>query len=64
MRIEAQAAAARGLPPRSIVEVGTTIVKENGMLGLFQGVLPRCGLCVAQTLFMVTLPYILKPYGY
>lgn len=64
MRIEAQAAAARGLPPRSIVEVGKTIVKENGVLGLFQGVLPRCGLCVAQTLFMVTLPYILKPYGY
>lgn len=64
MRIEAQAAAARGLASKNIVETAKHIVAENGLVGLFQGVGPRMGLCVVQTLFMVTLPYVLKPYGF
>ena len=63
MRIEAQASAARGLPPRNIMQTCSLIVRENGLLGLFQGVLPRMGLCVGQTLFMVTIPHILKDMG-
>jgi len=63
LRIEAQAAAAKGLPPRNIMETCSSIVKENGVKGLFQGILPRMGLCIAQTFFMITVPYLLKPYG-
>ena len=62
LRIEAQAAAARGLPSRNILATMRDIVRENGVAGLFQGILPRMGLCVAQTFFMVTVPYILKGY--
>lgn len=64
LRIEAQANAAKGLPPKSIVQTAALIIRENGPAGLFQGLLPRMGLCVWQTLFMVTIPYILKPYGF
>lgn len=63
MRIEAQAAAAKGLPPRGIVTVCSDIVKESGVAGLFQGIYPRMGLCIAQTLFMVSVPHVLKQYG-
>ena len=63
MRIEAQASAARGLPSKNILQTAAHIVKENGYVGLFQGVGPRMGLCIVQTLFMVTLPYILKEGG-
>jgi hypothetical protein len=63
IRIEAQANAAKGLPPKSFVQTMNLIVKENGYAGLFQGIIPRMGLSVYQTLFLVTLPYILKPYG-
>lgn len=64
MRIEAQANAAKGLPPRSMWKTGQAIVKESGVKGLFQGILPRMGLCITQTLFLVTIPYLLKPYGF
>jgi hypothetical protein len=64
MRIEAQANAAKGLPPRSFVQTFSHIVKENGYLGLFQGLIPRMGLCIGQTLFLVTVPHLLKPYGF
>lgn len=63
MRIEAQAAAAKGLPSRSITKVCGDIVKESGVVGLFQGIYPRMGLCIAQTLFMVSVPHVLKQYG-
>lgn len=46
MRIEAQAAAARGDPPKGIMSITSMIVKQHGVLGLFQGVIPRMGLCV------------------
>jgi hypothetical protein len=63
MRIDAQARAARGLPSRNLFQTAAAIVSENGALGLFQGIIPRMGLCVGQTLFMVTVPYILKDMG-
>jgi hypothetical protein len=64
MRIEAQANAAKGLPPRSFVQTYQHIVKESGFIGLFQGILPRMGLCVGQTIFLVTIPTLLKKYGF
>lgn len=64
LRIEAQAAAARGQASKTLLETCNLIIKENGVAGLFQGIIPRMGLCISQTLFMVTLPYILKPYGF
>jgi hypothetical protein len=64
MRIQAQAAAAKGLPPMNIFQTASLIVRENGVAGLFQGVWPRMGLCIWQTLFMVTVPHLLKPYGF
>lgn len=64
MRIEAQSRATQNLPPRGFAETFKVIVKESGFKGLFVGIIPRCGLCVAQTLFLVTVPHILKPYGF
>lgn len=52
-RIERQAQAAAGQTPLGMVDVWRQVVKENGFRGLFQGVLPRLGLGVWQTLFMV-----------
>ena len=40
------------------------IVKENGPIGLFQGIVPRMGISVWQTVFMITLPYVMKQYGF
>ena len=44
------------------------IVKENGVGGLFRGIIPRIGLGIWQTLFMVTgakmLKETLKEQGY
>lgn len=64
MRIEAQSNAAKGLPAKGFFDTFSHIVKESGYRGLFQGIAPRCGLCIGQTLFLVTVPHILKPYGF
>jgi hypothetical protein len=64
MRIEAQSNASKGLPPKSFAATYRLIVAENGIKGLFQGIIPRMGLCVGQTLFLVTIPHILKKYGF
>lgn len=64
LRIEAQANGAKGLPPKSVMQTFSLIVKENGPLGLFQGIVPRIGISVWQTVFMITLPYIMKQYGF
>jgi hypothetical protein len=64
LRIEAQAAAAKGLPPRNIVVTCKHIIAESGYLGLFQGIMPRMGLCVWQTLFLVQVPRLLKASGF
>lgn len=63
MRIDAQAAATKGLPSRSFTQTFQHILKENGPAGFFRGVIPRMGLCISQTLFLVTVPKLLKPYG-
>lgn len=53
-RIQAQAAANEGKPSVGMVTTMSTIVKESGVQGLFKGIVPRIGLGVWQTLFMVT----------
>lgn len=60
LRIQAQAAGARGEASQGMLSTAAMIVRQHGVLGLFQGVVPRMGLCVWQTLFMVTVPYIMK----
>ena len=61
-RIVQQHASARGLPSTTMMQTMSMIVKENGAMGLFQGAGPRAGLCVVQTLFMVTIPTLIKEY--
>lgn len=63
LRIEAQANAAKGLPSKNIVQTCKMIVSEAGVAGLFQGIMPRMGLCIWQTLFLVTVPRLLKQAG-
>ena len=60
-RIEMQASAAAGSNAgRSMVKVMGDVVKDQGVAGLFKGVIPRIGLSVWQTLFMVTGARIIK----
>ena len=63
LRIQAQAAAAKGHAAQGITETAKAIIKESGVAGLFKGIVPRLGICVWQTLFMVTVPKLLEPYG-
>jgi hypothetical protein len=48
--------------PQSIHQVFQSIVKTEGMGGLFKGIIPRIGLGIWQTLFMVTGAKLLKQY--
>eukprot|EP00186_Timspurckia_oligopyrenoides_P000232 CAMPEP_0182447532 /NCGR_PEP_ID=MMETSP1172-20130603/17087_1 /TAXON_ID=708627 /ORGANISM="Timspurckia oligopyrenoides, Strain CCMP3278" /LENGTH=278 /DNA_ID=CAMNT_0024644005 /DNA_START=83 /DNA_END=916 /DNA_ORIENTATION=+ len=52
-RIEMQARASHGESKMSMLQVFRMVVKEYGISGLFKGVVPRIGLGVWQTLFMV-----------
>ena len=52
--IQAQAAANAGEPAQSMPETMKMIVAKDGVAGLFKGIVPRIGLGVWQTLFMVT----------
>jgi len=58
-RIEMQARANAGQPHLSMVQVFRMVLKEHGPLGLFQGVIPRIGLNIWQTLFMVSAVHII-----
>lgn len=58
-RIEMQARANAGQPSLGLGQVFSMVYKENGVIGLFQGIIPRIGLNVWQTLFMVTLVHII-----
>lgn len=60
LRIEAQSHAVKGGKSRSVAQTYNHIMAENGIKGFFRGILPRMGLCVAQTVFMVTIPHIMK----
>jgi hypothetical protein len=62
LRIEAQAAAAKGAAPRNIVATAQHILAESGVMGLFRGIGPRVGLCIWQTTFMVQIPRLLQAY--
>lgn len=53
-RIEMQSAASEGRGGRSMVRVIRDVHAESGISGLFKGVVPRIGLSIWQTLFMVT----------
>lgn len=61
-RIEMQASASAGEASRSMVQVMQTIVKHEGMHGLFKGVIPRVFLGIWQTLFMVTGAKLVKNF--
>lgn len=58
-RIEMQARANDGQPKLAMTQVFRLVLKEHGPLGLFQGVLPRIGLNIWQTLFMVSLVHVI-----
>lgn len=58
-RIEMQARANAGETALGLGAVMKMVVRENGALGLFQGVIPRIRLNIWQTLFMVSLVHIL-----
>lgn len=59
-RIEAQARAEAGQRALSMPQVFSLVVREQGVAGLFAGVVPRIGLGIWQTLFMVTGAKIVK----
>lgn len=61
-RIQMQAAASAGEQKRSMMQTFSLIVKEQGPQGLFAGIVPRIGLGIWQTLFMVSGAKILKQY--
>lgn len=53
-RIEAQSRAAAGEPKLGMTAILRHVYAEHGVAGLFKGVIPRIGLGIWQTLFMVT----------
>ena len=55
-----QARASAGQSALSMTGVMKMIVKENGVKGLFQGIIPRIGLGIWQTTFMVTGANIIR----
>jgi hypothetical protein len=63
-RIQMQSAAFEGKPKLSLPSTLSLIVKEQGPTGLFAGIVPRICLGIWQTIFMVTVPKILKEGGY
>lgn len=58
-RIEMQARANDGQKKLSMRQVFRMVLKDHGPLGLFQGVIPRIGLNIWQTLFMVSLVHVI-----
>lgn len=61
-RIEAQARAEAGQASMSMVGVMRHVVQEQGIPGLFKGIVPRIGLGIWQTLFMVTGAKLIKEH--
>jgi len=61
-RIQMQAAAAANEAKLSMVDTMKLVVKQDGPLGLYKGIVPRVCLGMWQTLFMVTGAKVLKPY--
>eukprot|EP01065_Artemidia_motanka_P035584 TRINITY_DN43496_c0_g1_i1.p1 TRINITY_DN43496_c0_g1~~TRINITY_DN43496_c0_g1_i1.p1 ORF type:complete len:304 (+),score=80.57 TRINITY_DN43496_c0_g1_i1:67-912(+) len=61
-RIEMQARGAAGEKGVSLIGCLGMVYRENGLSGWFKGVVPRIGLGIWQTLFMVTGARIVKDY--
>ena len=61
-RIEAQSRAVGGQTALSMPAVMRIVVKQSGMTGLFAGLLPRIGLSVWQTCFMVVAPRLVRAF--
>ena len=59
-RIQMQTAATRGEAQLNMIKVFQNVVHENGVQGLFKGIVPRLGLGIWQTLFMVTGAKLIK----
>ena len=59
-RIQMQAAASAGEKHQSMMEVFRTVIKHEGVGGLFTGIVPRVFLGIWQTLFMVTGAKLVK----
>jgi len=55
-----QAAASAGEKHQGMIEVFRTVVKHEGVKGLFTGIVPRVMLGIWQTLFMVTGAKLVK----
>jgi len=62
-RIEAQSRSAAGEPALSMASVVRIIVKQSGFAGLYAGILPRIGLAVWQTTFMVVAPKLIRAFA-
>jgi hypothetical protein len=45
---------------RPMIESAKMIIKENGILGLYSGFTPRVIFAAWQTMFMISIPYILN----
>lgn len=61
-RVEAQAAAAAGEKSVNMIATMQNVVAKHGIKGLFAGVIPRIGLGIWQTLFMVTGAKLFKQH--
>ncbi len=59
-RIEMQARANAGQTRLNMIQLFQMVLKEHGPLGLFQGIIPRIGLNIWQTLFMVSIVNMTK----
>lgn len=61
-RIEAQSRAVSGESKRGMIAIMKQVHGEQGIAGLFKGVIPRIGLGIWQTLFMVTGAHLIRRY--
>ena len=61
-RIEAQSRAVGAQAALSMPAVMRIVLKENGLAGLYAGLIPRIGLSVWQTCFMVVAPKLVRAF--
>jgi hypothetical protein len=59
VRVNVQADVSAGRPPKSFGQYWSTIVREQGYVGLFRGISPRALQAIWQTVFMVVVPNVL-----
>lgn len=61
-RIEAQARAVANEGKLGMMSILGLVYRQNGAAGLFKGVIPRIGLGIWQTTFMVTGANLIREY--